>query len=220
MLVSAETSERTILWERGPSLERGDRVDIDRLFRADLTVIDSPDYELCRFLTDLPAHTWPHARLLGTLSYLADVVAYDKVDVACRFDVLVGNEREFCLLTGASTPIDAFESIVERMSGSNLRMAIMTRGDRGAVGATAHKHIQVNAVSSDLVDTTGAGDAFAAGLSYAVSLRWPLDASLNLANAVAGYAVGALGAQTALPSLVDALARANVGLDFARDSRD
>jgi ribokinase len=99
-------------------------------------------------------------------------------------------------------------------------MAIMTRGDRGAVGATAHKHIQVNAVSSDLVDTTGAGDAFAAGLSYAVSLRWPLDASLNLANAVASYAVGALGAQTALPSLVDALARANVGPDFARDSRD
>jgi sugar/nucleoside kinase (ribokinase family) len=220
ILVSAESGERTILWERGPTLERGDRLDIDRLFRADLTVIDSPDYELCRFLTDLPAHTWPHARLLGTLSYLADVNSCDRVEVACRFDVLVGTEREYCALTGDSSPGTAFDSIVRRTTGSNLRTAVMTRGNRGAVGATASARFDVDALSTTVVDTTGAGDAFVAGLSYALSVRWPLGPSLKLGNAVASYAVSALGAQTALPSFVDALARANIDPDFARDIED
>ena len=220
MLVSAESGERTILWERGPSVERGDRLDIDRLFRVDLTIIDSPDYELCRFLTDLPAHTWPHARLLGTLSYLADVVAHDKVDIACRFDILVGNEREYCALTGESSPDSAFDSIVQRITGSNLRTAVITRGDRGAVAATELERIAVDPIPTILVDTTGAGDAFAAGLSYALSLRWPLKLALELASAVASCAVSALGAQTALPTLRGALARAQLLPDFTHGTAD
>ena len=68
VLVSQETGERTILWRIGPHLQLGHQIDIDALFGADLTVLDSPDLPLRRFLTDLPAHTRPAARLLGTLS--------------------------------------------------------------------------------------------------------------------------------------------------------
>lgn len=218
MLVSSRSHERTIFWDKGPSLTRGDRIDVDRLFRADLTVIDAPDVELVRFLTDLPAHTFPKARLLGTLSYLADVVARDTVEVACRFDVLVGNEREYCLATGESTPESALQSVASRMPGTNLRTAVMTRGERGAIAATERGQVQVDAHSANVVDTTGAGDAFAAGLAHATALRWNLVPSLRLASAVASFAVEVLGAQTALPTFSAAMDRAGIVWGCDRDS--
>lgn len=218
MLVSGSTGERTILWDQGPTLTRGDRIDIDRLFHADLTVIDTPDYDLLRFLTDLPAHTYPQARLLGTLAYLAGVAACDNIEVACRFDVLVGNEREFRQLTGEGTPETAFLRIVTRMAGTNLRLTVMTKGERGAIAATAFERMELDAFPADVQDTTGAGDAFVAGLAYASALRWDLSSSLRLANAVASFAVAALGAQTALPSLPAALNRADISMDDAHEA--
>jgi ribokinase len=218
ILVSGSSGERTILWHQAPTLTKGNRIDIDRLFRADLTVIDTPDYDLVRFLTDLPAHTYPKSRLLGTLTYLANVAACDNMEVACRFDVLVGNEREFRQLTGKAKPETAFAEVVNRTSGANLRLVVMTRGEHGAIGATDSEQIQMNAFPANVKDTTGAGDAFAAGLAYATALRWDLSSSLRLANAVAGFAVTALGAQTALPSLSAALNRAGISMEDGCDN--
>jgi ribokinase len=150
---------------------------------------------------------------LGTLAYLADVVASDKVEVACRFDVLVGKEHEFCLLTGESSPERALLTMVDRMVGNNLRLAVMTRGDRGAVAANAEERTQVPAIPVTVADTTGAGDAFTAGLAYAVAVRWDLSTALRLAASVASFVVEAVGAQIALPTLSAALARAGIATD-------
>jgi ribokinase len=210
MLVSTESSERTIFWAQRPSIKRRDRIDIDALFGADLTVIDCVDYDLRKFLTDLPAHTRPAARLLGTLTYLSDVVADDKLEIALRHDVLVGNEREYRELLGSDCPADCLRSIARAMPGRTLRLAVMTRGEQGAAAVTQDRYFSSPARSVTARDTTGAGDAFAGALAFAVALRWDLERTLTFANAVASIVVTEIGAQTALPTYDEALAAAGL----------
>ena len=50
------------------------------------------------------------------------------------------------------------------------------------------------------VDTTGAGDAFAAGLAVALVDRLPLPDAARFASGAAALKTTALGAQTALPT--------------------
>ena len=201
VLVSRATGERTILWEIGPFHQRGDRIDIEALFGADLTVIDSPDIPLRRFLTDLPAHTNPRSRLLGTLSYLAAVPDQDKLEIAMRHDVLVGSEREYQILTGCDSGAAGLKFVRDQMAGSNLRSAFMTCGAAGAIAVDKSQALHIAAASSAVIDTTGAGDAFAGAVAYAQAMRQDLRQSLLLATAVAGVVVSGLGAQEFQPSL-------------------
>ncbi|MEO1308975.1 MAG: PfkB family carbohydrate kinase, partial [Pseudomonadota bacterium] len=48
------------------------------------------------------------------------------------------------------------------------------------------------ASASRVIDTTGAGDAFAAGLVYATARGWPIEAALALGNQWGADAVGHL----------------------------
>jgi ribokinase len=201
VLGSAETGERTILWQQGPYLQRGDAIAIDDLFGADLTVIDTPDLPLRRFLTDLPAHTRPNAKLLGTLTFFATSIDCDRIEIALRHDVLVGNEREYAALIGHPDPVEAFDAVCAAMSGSNLRMAIMTRGPRGCIGRTQNEKTEVPAFPVSVIDSTGAGDAFAGAVAFAQALHWPLKQTLDLASATASFVIAGLGAQRTQPTL-------------------
>ena len=70
---------------------------------------------------------------------------------------------------------------------------------RGAEGATIGGQ-DYPPVPGDVVDTTGAGDAFHGGLLYGFLKGEDLETSLTFANAVAAMKCSALGARTALPS--------------------
>ena len=201
VLVAHNTAERTILWRQGPSIERGDRIDIDALFGADLTVVDCIDLPLRRFVTDLPAHTRPSARLLGALTYFSDAESDDKIEIALRHDILVGNEREYRQLMGTCDGRSALAASPELMPGTNNRLAVMTMGEGGAVAITRTTRHSAPAQPVVAVDTTGAGDAFAAAIAYSQAQRWDIDRSLALANAVAGHVVSHIGAQSAIADL-------------------
>lgn len=211
MLVSEHSAERTILWKRGTHIQRRDRIDIDALFGADVTIIDCTDHALRTFLTDLPAHTRPSARLIGTLTYLADVVADNKMEVALRHDILIGNEREYRALVGLDDALECLQSVGSAMTGHNLRTAVMTSGSRGAHAISNGVLSVVPALPVAALDTTGAGDAFVGAFAYAVAARWTVEQALIFANAVASCVVTSLGAQTGLPTYEDALMMA--GLD-------
>lgn len=206
VLVSRATGERTILWRMGPHLQLGDTIDIDALFGADLTVLDSPDHALRRFLTDLPAHTRPAARLLGTLTYLASVDDPDKIEIALRHDILVGSEEEYMALTGEPKHDRALDFVHERMTGSNLRMAIMTRGEHGAEAVTRTERVATPVRTVHTIDTTGAGDSFAGAVAFAQAHRADLEFTLRFAAATASFVVAGIGAQEPQPTLDDVLA--------------
>lgn len=206
VIVSREPAERTIFWHRGAEPRRGDRLAIEAIFGHDAVVLDIADPPLRRFLLDLPAHTLPRTRLLGTLSYLVDAAIPDAFALALRHDVVVGNERELLAVTGTWALSDATAALQSRMRGENLRAAIVTRGAAGCRIVTEEERWQIPAFSVAVVDPTGAGDAFVAGVAYGLARRWDLDDWPRIgrfANAVGALAIRSLGAQSALPTMAE-----------------
>ena len=200
VVVSNNPSDRTIFWPQGARIAKGDLLDIPAIFGHDLVLLDVDDMPLRRFLSDLPAHTLPGTRILGTLTYL-DPAGTDRLDVMLRHDAIVGNEREVMHLTDERTLDGAIAKLQAGMIGSNLRAAVISCGAMGGTACTAMERWDLPANQVDVVDTTGAGDAFTAGVAFGMSLRWPWLKTLTLANAMGGLATRALGAQESLPSL-------------------
>ncbi len=168
---------------------------------------------LRRFLLDLPSHTVPATRLLGPLTYLANPVLPDAFDLALRHDAIVSNEPDVLAVTGTWTLSDATTALQHRMRGATLRAALVTRGARGCLVVTETERVNIPAFHLDVVDPTGAGDAFAAGVAWGMAQRWDWTEVARFANAVGGLACCALGAQASLPSLADVeiLARSEPG---------
>lgn len=203
IVVSREPLDRTIHWHQGARLVRGDTLDVAAIFGHDLVVLDVVDIPLRRFLLDLPAHTLPRTRILGPLGYLARHDLPDALDLTLRHDVVVGSERELLSVTGTWTLGDATAALRARMRGATLRAAVVTRGAAGCRIVTADDGWQIPAFRVPIVDPTGAGDAFAAGVAYGMARRWPWPEVGRFANALGALATRALGAQSSLPTLAE-----------------
>lgn len=109
----------------------GDTLDIWGLFAHDLVILDADDAPLRAFLTDLPAHTAPGVRMLGTLDYVHNALSPREQDIALRFDAIVGSvaqaKRLFTLPT-ADTLSSATSAIGAMMRGANLRTVALHDG--------------------------------------------------------------------------------------------
>ena len=218
VVVDRGTGERSILWHQGARVAKGSRVDIDRLLGGDVVILDTDDLPLRRFLSDLPAHTRPRARLLGPLTYLTDADPPDALEIALRHDVVVGNEREFREITGSDDAESALAELRSRLRGANARLLVMTRGADGATAATVDGLVRAPGHPVACRDATGAGDAFVGGLAFALGSRWPLERALALANAVGALATTVLGSQAGQPDLAAACALAGIDPDRADPS--
>jgi sugar/nucleoside kinase (ribokinase family) len=77
-------------------------------------------------------------------------------------DILFANESEICSLY----EVESFEE-AERCVRGRCEVAVLTRSERGSVVVTAEESINVPVFRVDrVVDTTGAGDLYAAGFLY------------------------------------------------------
>jgi sugar/nucleoside kinase (ribokinase family) len=103
--------------------------------------------------------------------------------------LLLANAEEAQVLTGVSDPVSAAHRLATR-----LGQAVVKCGAAGAVWSDGADTRSVPAAPTTVVDTTGAGDAFAAGF-----LTAPDGGPARLAHAVelAARAVGQLGARPA-----------------------
>jgi sugar/nucleoside kinase (ribokinase family) len=82
--------------------------------------------------------------------------------VADEIDILFGNEDELCSLY----QLDTFEAAIAAVRRDSA-LAVITRGPAGSLIVTHDAVIEVPAEAVDQVlDTTGAGDLFAAGFLY------------------------------------------------------
>jgi sugar/nucleoside kinase (ribokinase family) len=75
---------------------------------------------------------------------------------------------------------------------------------QGASGATAFGKgtvvHQPPVVPGDLVDSTGAGDAFDAGCSLGVLEGWPVQMCMRFAAAAAGFTLAGVGGSSTFPT--------------------
>jgi len=119
-------------------------------------------------------------------------------------DFLFPNAQEAALLTGDDDP----ERSARRLVDAGVGCAAVKCGSRGCLLATRDGCRTIPAYpDARCVDTTGAGDTFAAGFLWALSEGWELPACARLACAAASCAVEKLGATDATRSLDEALER-------------
>ena len=107
------------------------------------------------------------------------------------------NEKEALLITGRRTEGSAIEDLLKL----GVRAVAVKEAERGCTIATRNEVIHVPAFRVRAVDDTGAGDAFAAGLSVGLLRGMNLKESALLANAVGALKVSRPGTVKGMPSL-------------------
>ena len=106
-------------------------------------------------------------------------------------DILFGNEDEVRHLTGCGD----FAECVEALS-KHVSTVVITRGAHGAIAVERDYLIEVPAAPVDrIVDTTGAGDLFAAGFLAARCRERPLKACLETGSIAAAEVISHFGAR-------------------------
>lgn len=83
-----------------------------------------------------------------------------------------------------------------RVAGAHLRWIVITRGARGAEAFSADRRLSAPAPAVKALDTTSAGDAFAAGLVHALLSGTPIERALEIAVTWGAAAVGCRGLPT------------------------
>jgi sugar/nucleoside kinase (ribokinase family) len=106
-------------------------------------------------------------------------------------DILLGNEEEVTMLFGAKSAQAALEAAEE----TGL-LVVMTRGAQGAVVMTPQGPAEVPAAAVErVVDTTGAGDLFAAGFLFGLTHGMGPEDSTRLAALCAAEVISHTGAR-------------------------
>lgn len=110
------------------------------------------------------------------------------------FDILFANESEMRALY----PEKEWNDILDTIQGKADVIAV-TRGEKGSIILTADERIEVQAKPVKVVDTTGAGDLYAAGFLYGYVHAMPLKACGDLGSACASEIIQHLGARSMKP---------------------
>ena len=198
LVIVAPDGERTMLPDPGANL-RIDQLDLQLATWSQVDHLHVSGYALMRSgPREVALAALAHARRLGlTVSLDASSSAPLKDSGPARFlascasgDILFANADEARELTGASSPMRAAAGLA-----AEGLIAVIKLGSDGAIAACGDQVWEVPARPAQAIDTTGAGDAFAAGFLAMWSGAPDLTAPLESATRLAACAVSLTGAR-------------------------
>jgi len=105
-------------------------------------------------------------------------------------DILFANEQELAALTGL-TDFEAGAAVVR----GQVEIAALTRGERGSVIFRGEDRFDIAPVTTKVVDTTGAGDAYAAGFMTALTAGKDLPTCGRWGSRAAAETISRMGAR-------------------------
>lgn len=178
---------------------------------AELAVIAAADVLLCQLEIPMGTATaaCAAAHAAGTRVVLNATPARTLPDdLLAAVDLLVLNEIEARVLAPIAPvgvdagdypePIELLDALLEQVP-----RAVITRGAAGAwYGDREGTAVQIPAPRVDVVDTTGAGDAFCGALAVALGEGRQITDAIRWASAAGAVAVRRLGTSSALPKRV------------------
>ena len=122
---------------------------------------------------------------------MKDVALEEVLSWLPLMDVLLLNEEESAYLTGTDDVKKALDILLE-----SLKVVVIKRGPHGAIGKIrGASAIEVPANPTIVVDTTGAGDSFAAGFIASFVRDGDLQSALESGAHVAAHCVSIVGAR-------------------------
>jgi len=185
----------------GASAQLGpDDVDTDLVARAQVLYLegylwDEPEAKAAYRLAARTAHE-AGSRVAFSLSdsFCVDRHRHEFLElVESDVDVLFANEGEITSLY----EVDQFDDALQRVQ-HHCEIAALTRSERGAVIVSRDEIHVVDATRvGDVVDTTGAGDQFAAGFLYGLTHGYDLGTAARVGAVAAGEVISHLGARPA-----------------------
>ena len=143
----------------------------------------------------LQAARW--AQAAGVKTLLDPSLPYEEIKPLLQYvDVPIVPEYWARAMMPAAPPA----AVARRLRDEGAEIAVVTLGERGAVAAWSEGTQAFPAYPVDVVDTTGAGDAYHGAFLYALLQGWHLPRMARFASAVGSMNCRAMGGRNALPT--------------------
>ncbi|MEL7156405.1 MAG: adenosine kinase, partial [Actinomycetota bacterium] len=159
---------------------------------VDVATVESGSIIFCEgYLYDTPSAKQAIRKAMHTASAAGRRVSFTASDAFCverhhqeflelvegPIDILFANESELTTLYESD-----FDTALETVR-SKVELACLTRGANGSLLVTADEVVEIKAEElGPVVDTTGAGDQYAAGVLYGLANDLPLDEAGRLGS--------------------------------------
>jgi len=114
-------------------------------------------------------------------------------------DVAVGNREECEVAIGETEPGRAAQALLD----AGIDLAVVKQGPDGVLGARAGESVVVPAVSVEVVNGLGAGDAFGGALCHGLLAGWEVERMLRFANVAGAVVAGRLACADAMPTTAE-----------------
>lgn len=144
------------------------------------------------------------AKRLGKLVILNPAPAQRLPDTLyASIDILTPNETEVFQLAGCQDGEAELQTAMQALQHKGVGNVITTLGSKGAafLDQETGQLVTLPAYKVPVVDTTGAGDSFNAGLAFALGSGKRIPEAVIFASRVAALAVTKMGAQQGMPTL-------------------
>ena len=140
--------------------------------------------------TNVPATTIARAaELAGASPVVLDPVSTPKAlaarPILGRLSAIKANRREAEEISGGA----GAEGAASRLLEAGVQRVFVSEGTEGVLCATADERLHVPAPDVRVVNATGAGDAFTAGVAYSIARGLGLAETARLASAMAAFAL-------------------------------
>ena len=198
LILVSHDAQRTMNTYLGACVSLGEaEVEAELVASADVTYLEG-------YLFDPPAAQAAFRKAAGAAHAAGRRVALSLSDAFCvdrhraafrdlvagHVDILFANETEICSLYER----DEFDRAAA-MARQDVELAALTRGEQGSVVLRGAETVEVPAVATEVVDTTGAGDAYAAGFLAALTAGRDLAQCGRLASIAAAEIISHYGAR-------------------------
>ncbi|MEH7252980.1 sugar kinase [Neobacillus niacini] len=125
-----------------------------------------------------------------------DGVEYVK-SIISKTDIVKPSEDDAERLFGK----DTHENQIAKFTTLGAKLVIMTLGKEGAIVSNGEETIKCDTLATEVMDTTGAGDAFWSGFYSGIVKGYSIRQALTLGFAVSAYKLQFTGAVVELPKL-------------------
>jgi sugar/nucleoside kinase (ribokinase family) len=193
IIIDKATGERTIIWQRDPSLTiLPQEVDYDKVTSGRVLLVDGHDVAASIRAAE-------YAKSAGIPTVLDIDHFYEGAEnLLPLIDFNICSSDFPARATGETDLKLALKKLHDR-TGS--RFVTSTIGSKGALAYCQGEYIHSPAFEVECRDSTGAGDAFHGGFIFGLLSGLTIEGTLRFAHAVAALKCRAVGARTALPML-------------------
>ncbi len=198
IVIDERSGERTVLWQRDDGLAyTAEEAPVNAATRARVLHLTPHDAGACLAMAR-------SAKSAGTIISVDVDNIFDGIEeVLSLIDILMVSSDFPGRFLGITDPRTALSELRSRFGCGLTGVTLGASGSLMLANDGTFIESPGFAVPNGCKDTTGAGDAFRAGLLYGFLTGGSIEESARLANAVAALKCREVGARTALPSSVE-----------------